>query len=186
MNDIQGVVLLSRFEYLEKKLGAQAVSQLVKKLPEHLQHSVQEQIFPVNRYPFQLVQEIDALIPQLIAEPLEQIFREIGTMFAQNLIEKYFFNYLESKDPAKLISQIGNLYGYLWGFGQYHVVSLKNGEARVDYIYEMDIHKPYCWFTQEFLIKGLQMCCGSSVSITELMCAAETEDRCSYKLIWEK
>jgi len=187
MSEIRGIILQSRFEYLEEKIGHQAIKKLLEKLSPASKQIIEEQIFPVNKYPFQLLKDIDEVIPQIISEPLEKIFRDIGTNYSPKIVDKYFYNFIESQNPGGFLCHIEKLYFYLWDFGQYDCTSVGNNpnSFQIDLEYEIDIHKPYCWFMQELLKRGTEICGASSPALSELKCAAENADKCLYQIKWE-
>ncbi len=187
MSEIRGLILQSRFEFLEEKIGSQAIRLLLEKLSPASKQIIEEQIFPVNKYPFQLLKEIDSVIPQIISEPLEKIFRDMGKYFSPIIVDKYFYNYIESRNPAGFLHHMEKLYFYLWDFGQYNCTpsAKNNNEYDVHLNYEIDIHKPYCWFMQAFLTQGVEICGASNVTLKEIKCEAENDEECLYRIKWK-
>lgn len=184
MSDIRGLIFQSRLDYIEAKDNGKVYHKVFQKLSEPVRQSVGEQVFPTNLYPFRQLRDLDMAIGESIDQPLEVIFREIGSQFAQKTLDRYFYNYLESRDPQKFLAQIENLYGYLWDFGKYSYQKNKADSATVRFDYEEDIHKPYCWFMQEFLRKGVRLCGGTDVTLEEKDCEAESGDSCTYLISW--
>ncbi|HFE63214.1 MAG TPA: TIGR02265 family protein [Caldithrix sp.] len=186
MSDIRGLIIQSRLDYIEAKDGGKTYNKVFQKLSEPVRQSVGEQVFPTNLYPFHQLRDLDLAIGESIDQPLESIFREIGSQFAQKTLDRYFFNYLESQDPQKFLAQIDKLYGYLWSFGEYSYQKNKANSASVRFDYDEDIHKTYCWFMQQFLIKGVEMCGGVDVKLDEKECEAEGGGSCTYRISWSK
>ncbi|NOX38273.1 MAG: TIGR02265 family protein [Calditrichaeota bacterium] len=186
MRDVRGLVLLSRIEFLENELDGNAMKQLADMLSPQTREMVTEQIFPVNRYPFSVLKEIDQVIPQLVSLPLEELFRKIGTHFAPIIVDRYFYNYMVAHQPDKFLVQFKNLYLHLWGFGEYAYDFQDRHRVTLSFEYEEDIHKPYCWFVQAFFTESIQLCGGKQVVLNEMECDAENGERCVYKINWQE
>ncbi len=186
MSDILGIVIQSRLDYVEKTAGSSVLNQVLQKLSEPVRQAVGEQVFLTNLYPFHLLRDLDMAIGESLDKPLEVIFRETGSAFADSILDRYFYNYVEARNPQKFLAQIKNLYPYLWKFGRYSYRKENNGSAVVRFEYDEDIHKPYCWFMQEFLKRGVEICGAESVRLTEKECEAEDGEACVYHLQWKK
>ena len=184
MSDIRGLVIQSRLEYLEKIAGNDTYNLVLQQLSEPVRQAVGEQVFPTNLYPFHLLRDLDSAIGSSIEKPLETVFREIGNNYAIIILDRYFFNYVKSQNPQNFLAQMGNLYHYLWNFGKYTYEKVDNNSTKIKLDYDEDIHKPYCWFIQEFLKKGVELCGGKSVELTEMDCEAEDNKTCVYRLSW--
>ncbi len=184
MSDIRGLVIQSRLDYMEKTLDSKAYNHILQKLSESARQAVGEQVFLTNLYPFHLLRDLDVTIGESINQPLETIFREIGKRYAYSMVDRYFFNYIESKDPQKFLAQVEKLYPHLWNFGIYTYKKSNNHHATVQFDYDEDIHKTYCWFMQEFLKTGVEICGGKNVELEEPECEAEDGESCIYQIKW--
>jgi uncharacterized protein (TIGR02265 family) len=185
MSDIRGLVIQSRLDYIEKKLRNSGYQQVLSQLDEPVRQAIGEQVFPTNLYPFHLLHELDEAVGSSVEEPLETIFREIGRDHAALVLDRYFYNYIEAQQPQKFLFQIENLYPHLWEFGNYSYKQIASKEAEVTFSYDEDLHKSYCWFVQEFLKTGTEICGGKSVELTEESCEAEDGEACIYFLKWK-
>jgi uncharacterized protein (TIGR02265 family) len=183
MSDIRGLIIQSRMDYIENHFD-NSYAQVLKKLSEPVRHAIGEQVFLTNLYPFHLLRDLDAAIGESLPESLESIFSEIGQRYADLILDRYFYNYLEERNPHKFLEQLEKLYPYLWNFGQYSYKKSDNTEARIQFDYNEDVHKPYCWFVQYFLKRGIEICGGNSVEVQELKCEAEGEESCIYQIRW--
>ena len=185
MSDIKGLVIQSRLDYLENHDDQRLWKTVLQKLSEPTRQAVGEQVFLTNLYPFRILKELDTVLGENLDQPLEKVFRDIGEHFAVTILDRYFYNYIEMQDPQAFLAQIRNLYPYLWNFGQYFYQKSDNHSASVRFEYDEDIHKPYCWFTQAFLKKGIEICGGKAVALQEETCGAEDGEACSYVLTWK-
>ena len=186
MSEIRGIVIQSRMDYLEKKTNEAIYKEVMNRLSDKARQAIGEQIFLTNLYSFEILKELDRVIVEAIGKPAEEIFRDIGKYFAAIIVDSYFYNYVEAKNPQKFLAQISNLFPHLWQFGKYYYKKSSNNSAVVKFEYDEDIHKPYCWFTQEFLKNGLVMCSAKNVRLNEKECEAENGNACVYELSWEQ
>jgi uncharacterized protein (TIGR02265 family) len=184
MSDIRGLVIQSRLSYLEKLNDPSKFQQVLQKLSEPVRNAIGEQVFMTNLYSFAMLKDLDMAIGESLKIPLESIFSEIGKSYAALILDRYFFNYIQEKDPQRFLAQIERLYPSLWYFGQY--TYKKNGEKSVTirFDYDEDLHKPYCWFIQAFLSKGIEICGGKDVKISEKECVSEDGESCLYGIKW--
>ncbi len=186
MRDVRGLILLSRYDFLESELDGNALKQLSEMLSPRTREMVTEQIFPVNRYPFSVLKEIDQIIPQMVSLPLEKLFRQIGKNFAAVIVDRYFYNYRVAHQPDKFLVQFKNLYHHLWGVGAFEYNFQDRNHVTLTFEYEEDIHKPYCWFLQEFFRESIRLCGATEVWLKELECDAENGEKCRYKISWRE
>jgi uncharacterized protein (TIGR02265 family) len=185
MSDIRGLIIQSRLEYIENSAESNIYRQVMQKLAEPAQQAIGEQVFLTNLYPFYLLKDLDLAIGESLNIPLESIFRNIGEKHADVILDRYFYNYVEAKDPHKYFKQLEKLYPNLWHFGKYVYKKVNQKSAEIKFDYDEDIHKPYCWFINSFLQKGLAICGGKSIEIAELQCEAEDGESCIYQLKWK-
>ncbi|MFZ0389909.1 MAG: TIGR02265 family protein [Calditrichia bacterium] len=184
MGEIRGLLIQSRLDYLEN-LKDKPFSRVMQKLPESARQAVGEQVFTTNLYPFQLLQELDSAIAGSTEIPQEQVFREMGRNYASTIMNRYFFNYMEAANPQKFLAQLGNLYNYLWNFGSLKYQKQDPNSANVEFTYDQEVHKGYCWFMQQLLTEGLKMCGAKQVEIQETVCSSDDGDTCRYQIKWQ-
>jgi uncharacterized protein (TIGR02265 family) len=171
-------------DYLEIADKNQLQKKILNALPESTRLAIGEQIFLTNLYPFYFLKELDQTINDIIDKPSDEIFKDIGKHFALNILDKYFFNYIESKNPVKFLAQIGNLYTHLWNFGKYTLDKSEDDILRISFEYDGDIYKEYCLFLREFLKTGIELCGGKEVEIDEKECQAEECSACRFEIKW--
>ncbi len=185
MSDIRGLVIQSRLDYLEKLPGSGVLKQVLQNLPDPVRQAVGEQVFLTNLYPFNVLRNLDDAIGDALETPPEQLFREIGRQFASLILDRYFYNYMQEKNPNGFLAQIDRLYPHLFQFGKYTYQKSDKLSANIHLEYDEDIHKSYCWFVQEFLVRGVEICGGTSVILAEKACEAEDADACQYSIGWK-
>ncbi len=186
MSDIRGLVIQSRLEYIENMENGNIHAKVLQKLSDPARNAVGEQVFLTNLYPFHLLKDLDEAIGESLDVSLESIFRDIGQRTAPVVLDRYFFNYIQDHNPHGFLAQLARLYPYLWNFGKYFYSKSDNGNATVQLTYDEDIHKPYCWFMQALLKKGVEICGAQNAALQEVQCEAEDGESCLYHLSWKE
>jgi uncharacterized protein (TIGR02265 family) len=185
MSEIRGLIIQTRMDYLEKTKIQLVHKKVLDKLPESTRFAIGEQIFLTNLYPFRFLNELDQAIDETMEQPSEIIFRDIGNHCAHTILDRYFYNYIESKDPQKFLAQISHLYAKLWNFGTYSLNTFTENDVEVVYSYQEKIHSQYCLYLEAFLKTGVELCGGKNVSIIELDCKGKECFSCRFRLTWE-
>jgi uncharacterized protein (TIGR02265 family) len=186
MGDIRGLMIHSRLDYVENLPEKKQYQRVLQHLSEGVRQNIGEQVFLTNLYPFHILKEVDLAIGEILNEPLESIFRDIGKRSASLIMEQYFFNYVQAQNPQGFLSQIEKLYPSLCNLGQYFYQKSDQQSARLKFVYDEDIHKPFCWFIQTFLQTGIEICGGKNVILKEIQCEADNGESCMYEISWNK
>lgn len=185
MNGIRGVVFHSRLDYIQKHLDTSAFKKAGENLSPQARQIIFDQIFMVNTYPFSVLKELDQALPRVSGFPGEKLFREMGREFANSILDRYFFNYVEAQKPQKFLAQFQKLYDNLWALGRYEVMAEENQKAQVTLTCEEEIHPEYTWFMEEFLKTAVEICNGKNVAIKRLASADSAEDSQVFSISWK-
>ena len=187
MKNIKGLIIQLRMEFLEEQIGGEAIKGILSLLSMPAQEILRSPVLPSSGYSFSILRELDEKLPQVIDRPLENLFRDIGSYAAPKIVDRYFYNYVENRLPSRFLEQFQRLYPILWGFGNVQVFPDDGGEGyMVQFFYEQDIHKPYCWFMQNLLTQSITIVGGKSVALIEKECDAENGEKCWYHIRWKE
>ncbi len=186
MSEIRGLIIQSRLDYIENLTQGNIFEKVKRKLSEPVRQAFGEQVFLTNLYPFTYLKELDLAIGEAMDLSLESIFTDIGVKSANLLLDRYFSNYVQGENPQGFLSQIEKLYSFLWNFGSYRYRKINDLSAELKFDFDEDIHKPYCWYLQSFLQRGVELCGGAKVHLREKMCEAEDGESCIYQIEWKK
>lgn len=185
MSSIRGVVFHSRFDYIHKHLDPTAFKKAGESISPQARQVIFDQIFMVNYYPFSILKEFDQMLPQISDLPKEELFREIGREFADTILDRYFFNYIEAQKPHKFLGQFQKLYGHLWGFGEYEARAEEDQKAQITLVYEEEVHPEYTWFMEEFFKTAIEICNGKEVTLQPVSENSANEDSQVYSISWK-
>ncbi len=168
MSQIKGLIIQSRLSYIENYLDNTDLRAINEKLSPSVNQILLEQVFRVNKYPFSLLKELDDALSRVVSESPQQLFSRVGADFAEVLLDRYFFNYVEAKKPQKLLAQLGRLYDKLWGFGHYEFRAEKDHEAEIQISYDEEVHEAYVWFMEAFLTASVEICTGKKAVLNKV------------------
>ena len=170
---VKGLVLLSRFEYLDYKQGLSSLKELLKKISTPEANFVRQPVDGANFYPAEILGTIDEI---LLTDNFDNDLNEfllLGEWNAQNLMSKYFNLYMEESDPKQFLEQYARLRESLIGAGIMTISEISKGKLEVTIDYGQTIPKSICLSEQGFLSQGIRLCGARDVVVEELKCASE-------------
>jgi len=183
MTQIKGHVLLSRFDYLEHKMGEKILKEFLKRISGEDQNFARQPVDGANYYAEHILAKIDdILIEDYFNKDLEE-FRRLGEWNANNFMNRYFSLYIDEKKPFEFLEQYSRLRSVLIGSGEMTVVLKNENTIKIVINYEQNIPKSVCLSEQGFIRGGLALCGAHDVVIEEEMCAASSDSfACKFKV----
>jgi hypothetical protein len=183
MTLIKGLVLLSRFEYLEKKFGNTSYREFLDSIstPEH--NFSKQPVDTANLYADDLLVTIDGkLLETYFKNDLDE-FRRLGEWNARSLMPKYFQLYLTEKKPIDFLEQFARLREMMIGSGETRIIPHDKNTVLLVTDYGQPVPRSICLSEQGFIAEGLRMCGVKKVKLTEESCASQPDCfECKYKL----
>jgi hypothetical protein len=183
MSFIKGLVLLSRFEYLESKFGTNAYREFLEKIstPEH--NFSRQPVDTANLYTDDLLVTIDKLLLEAYFKGDMEEFRRLGEWNARNLMPKYFQLYLTELKPLDFIEQYARLREMMIGSGETRITPLDSKTILLSTDYGQPVPRNVCLSEQGFIAEGLRMCGAGKMKMTEESCASEPDCfECKFKV----
>jgi hypothetical protein len=181
MANIKGLVLLSRFEYLEYLHGPKLYKEFLKKISTVEQNFARQPVDGANFYSDNTLARIDQILLQDYFDSDVEEFRKLGEWSAQNLMDKYFNLYAESQKPVEFLEQFARLRMHLIGSGKMSVLSDGKNSLLVIIDYGQNVPRSVCLSEQGFITGGMHGCGAKDVKIVEETCAS-TPDYFECKL----
>lgn len=163
MADIRGLILLSRLDYVERHIDGAAFKSAAEALPEAARQVLLDQVFMVNDYPFEWLRALDGVLTTASELDETALFEAVGRQFAAMLLDRYFFNYIETRQPGRYLAQLQRHYPRLWGFGRMEFHSHSRGEGTIDLVYPEPVHAAHTIFMATFLKEGMVICGASDI-----------------------
>ncbi len=173
MSYVRGLVLLSRFEYLDYKQGISALKQLLKKVSSSEANFVRQPVDGANLYPAEILGTIDEV---LLLDHFDQNLDEfiaLGEWNAENLMGKYFNLYMEDRDPKQFLEQFARLRNSLIGAGNMTIADKGKTGLEIVIDYGQTVPRTVCLSEKGFISKGLSLCGARNVVVSEKISASD-------------
>lgn len=167
MNTIKGIVLISRFEFIEIKFGKEALKSIFKEISTPDENYEKQPVIGANMYPENTLVKIDELILKKYFKGDVEKFREVGGQISALVMNKFFNLYIEEQAPGEFLFQYSRLRPFLIGTGKM-TVSMKNNRSllvRIDY--EQSVPKSVSLSELGFLESGLKLCGAAKLKIVQ-------------------
>jgi len=173
MSHVKGLVLLTRFEYLDSKQGPGSLTELLIKISTPEANFVRQPVDGANFYPEDILVKIDEI---LLADYFENDLNEfilLGEWNARNIMSKYFNLYLEKSGPKEFLEQFARLRDSLFGSGKMTISEAGAGKLEVKIDYGQTVPKSICLSEQGFISEGLRLCGARNIKVDKKVCDSE-------------
>jgi len=183
MPTIKGLVLMSRFEYLEKMKGSDALKEFLRKISTESENYVRQTINGASNYHESTLTRIDEiLLVDYFGNEIDE-FRKLGIWNAKNLMDRYFNLYMHEKQPIEFLKQYVRLRDSLIGSGEMNILEIKPNKLSIMVDYGQNIPRSVCLSEQGFVEKGMNLCGAKNIKINEETCAALSDNFiCKYQI----
>lgn len=186
MSHVKGLVLLSRFEYLDYKQGPSSLTELLKKISTPEANFMRQPVDGANFYPEDILVKIDEILLVDYFENNLNEFMLLGEWNARNLMSKYFNLYLEKSGPKEFLEQFARLRDSLIGSGEMTISEVGAGKLEVKIDYGQTVPKSICLSEQGFISEGLRLCGARNIKVDKKVCDSDNDsDRDSLESIYE-
>jgi|GEM_PF-1780370 len=183
---MKGLVLLSRFEYLEHKYGTTVYREFLDTISTADHNFSKQPVDTANLYSDDLLVTIDQrLLEMYFKQDLEE-FRKLGEWNARNLLPKYFQLYLSEQNPVDFLEQFARIREMMIGSGETRINPASKKSVILSTNYGQPIPRTVCLSEQGFLTEGLHMCGAKKAQMIEESCASESDSfECKFKVLLE-
>jgi hypothetical protein len=183
MSGIKGVVILTRFEYIESNFGKDKLIEIIEKIDFDNKRRLKQPIGVSKEYSENLLSEIDKMILTDFFKNDVGMFRELGKWNAPKLVGRYLQILVDEKSPENFLKQMVFMRPILFGLGDLQVVELEKN------IYELSINygQPFIPSVMEselgFLEEGSRICGAGNVELEVLDIG---ERKIDFVIRWDK
>ncbi len=182
MSGIKGLVLLTRFDYIEEKYGKDRLKSFWDQIELKDKSVFQQPVVISKDYPEIILKAVDEAIEKHFFKDKAPSFRELGHWIAGHLMSRYFQIYVEEQNPTGFLKQIIRVRPVLIGLGVMDMVDLNLNT----YIIKIDYGQPYLSSVYEseigFLEEGVRICGGREVTIVP---EEQNEFVLEFRMHWE-
>jgi hypothetical protein len=183
MSHVKGLVLLSRFDYLEKKKGPAILREFLIKISTDETNFTRQPVDGANLYPGSLLGKVDQLLLDEYFTNGEHEFFRLGEWNAQNLVDRFFNLYMQGKKPVELLNQYARLRDLLIGSGTITIHPKDKYTISMVIDYGEKIPKSVCLSEQGFISEAMKLCGAKKVEIEETECASSGQTfACKFEI----
>jgi len=182
---VRGAVLYARKSFVIKQFGEQAWAKVLEALSEEDRTQLSGMIIQAGWYPFDLGEELDKLIVDILGKGDTRVFEDIGAQSAVDNLGGIHQSFLTPGDPQAFMKQANSIYQFYYDTGSrtYEqtgptsgVMTTRDAETFSD----MDCLTVIGWYRT-----ALEMCGAKNVRIREMQCRARKDPVCEYQFEWE-
>ena len=183
MSGIRGIVLLTRFDFIEDHYGHDRLKKFIAELARDEHKDVLGQPIVISKeYSEALLKAIDERILSTFFDGQVQKFKELGEWNARQVVPRYFQVYMDEKNPGGFLSQLARLRGHLIGLGEMHVSAFTPNEYGIRISYGQPYSEPVKLNELGFLEEGCRLCAARNLTTQEV---ESTDITVEYILRWE-
>lgn len=180
---VKGLVLVSRFYYLEQTRDLKSLKELLKIISTGGENYIRQPVIESNLYPQKTLSEIDKVLLEIFFDNDLEEFRKLGEWNSNNFVPRYFNIYIEEQNPMDFLEQFTRLRDYLIGSGTMKTTIENNNEVTITIEHGFNILRSVCLSEQGFFVGGVKLCGAKKVEIIEQKCASNSDSfDCIYKL----
>jgi hypothetical protein len=181
MSGIKGIVILTRFDYIESTYGREKLKKFSDQLKIDGENPLVQPIGISKDYPELLLKMIDdKMLSEFLTNDISA-FLEIGRWNAQHLLPRYFQNYIDEKNPSGFLYQMMRLRDTLIGLGDMHVADL----SKHTFLVRINYGQPYIESVRlnelGYLEEGCRMCGAKNIIWEEI---EKNDTSVEYQISW--
>lgn len=182
MIGIKGVVILTRFDFINTRFGSEALKKFQHVIEPQTDMLLRQPVVLSKDYPEAFLKTIDdELVRSLFNNQIEE-FRTLGQWNAGNLLSRYFQIYIDEKDVVGFLKQMVRMRSVLIGLGDMHLSAFDDKSYGIHIHYGQPFSEAVKLTELGFLEEGCRLCGASHVQWEEL----EASDvSVNYQLSWE-
>ncbi|HGY55065.1 MAG TPA: hypothetical protein ENK44_05145 [Caldithrix abyssi] len=182
MSGIKGLVLLTRFDFIEEKYGRERLKLFWEQVDLKDKSIFHQPIVISKEYPELILKAVDEAIEKQFFKDKEPSFRRLGHWIAGHLMLRYFQIYVDEHNPVGFLQQIIRMRPTLIGLGTMNMVDLGPN----NYLIKIDYGQPYLPSVYEselgFLEESVRLCGGRNVQVIP---EEKNEFILEFRMHWE-
>lgn len=182
MNGIKGVVLLTRFDYVEKKFGRDQLKAVTDKIEMDSENPMAQPIGVSKEYSEIILKTIDDVLLQDVFHGQLEGFVELGKWNARHLMPRYFQVYVDERNPGGFLQQMMRMRHILIGLGEMQVKDLAVNSFWVRINYGQPYLESVKLSEYGFLEEGSRLCGAQKIQIQEIN---RDDISVEYQIKWE-
>jgi len=168
MNTIKGLVILTRFDYIEQNYDRQQLVEFIDALQVEEKNQLIQPIIISKDYRAAFLTAIDEKMLHEFFEEDESRFLEVGIWNAHKLLPRYSQLYIDHRNPGGFLRQMGHLRKMLIGPGMMEVREIDSKIFRINIDYGLTYSESVRLSEMGVLQEGCRMCGADGVEMNIL------------------
>lgn len=182
MSGIKGLVILTRYDYIETTFGKDALKTFFKNIDLEDKSQIQQPVIISNDYPEIILKAVDTTLLRDYLHDDIQTFHEIGRWNARHMLPRYFQLYIDQKRPASFLAQFSRTRDILIGLGDMTVVEMDATTHLIRISYGQPYIESVRLSEMGFIEEGCKICGAKNVRIEQ---ENLTDTTVEYQINWD-
>lgn len=182
---IKGLIIQAREDFVKDNFGEEAWENVIDALPKETRGTLRDLVITAKWYPFEVGDQLDKAIVEVLGGGDTTIFEEIGAKSAKRSLTKVHKSFLTPGDPQAFMKKADMIYKFYYdtGYREYKETGPGSGVITT---YEAETYSvPDCLTVIGWYREALRMCGARNVRIVEEECRARGGTCCRYRVEWE-
>ncbi len=163
MSGIKGIVLLTRFDYIEEHYGREQLKNLIDSVEVENKNPLIQPVGISKDYAEIFLKLVDEQILQQFFNDDVQTFFDLGKWNAGHLMPRYFQIYLDEQNPGGFLKQMVILRPLLIGLGDMNTSEVNGNHYWVRINYGQPFLQSVMLSEKGFLEQGCRLCGAKAV-----------------------
>ncbi len=182
MNGIKGVVLLTRFDFIANRYGADTLKSFQRKIEPAEKSLLRQPVVLSKDYPESILKIIDETMLQDFFEGSIEGFRNLGHWNAGQILPRYFQLYMDNADAGGFLQQMVRMRPVLFGLGDMQLTAIEKTNFAVHISYGQPFMESIKLSEIGYLEEGCRLCGASNVRCKEIK---STDISINYQISWD-
>lgn len=182
MSGIKGVVILTRFDFIENKFGKDVLKKFQKTIEPDLGSILHQPIGISNDYSESTLKAIDdTMLADLFKGKMDK-FMVLGEWNAHVILPRYFQLYVDNQDAAGFLQQMMRMRPILIGLGEMKVSEFEKNTFGIHINYGQPYSESVKLSELGFLVKSCQLCGAKNIQYEQI---STNDISIDYQMSWD-
>ena len=182
MNGIKGVVILTRFDFIASRYGADTLKNFQRKIEPAEKNLLRQPVVLSKDYPESILKVIDETMLEDFFNGSIDGFYDLGRWNASQILPRYFQLYMDNADAAGFLHQMVRMRPVLFGLGNMQLTPVEKNNFAVHISYGQPYMESIKLSEIGYLEEGCRLCGASQIICNEIK---STDISIDYQISWK-
>ncbi len=182
MNGIKGVVILTRFDFIASRYGADTLKNFQRKIEPADKNLLRQPVVLSKDYPESILKIIDETMLNDFFNGSIEGFYDLGRWNASQILPRYFQLYMDNGDAAGFLRQMVRMRPVLFGLGDMQLTAVEKNNFAVHISYGQPYMESIKRSEIGYLEEGCRLCGVKNISCKEIKSSDISID---YQISWD-